>query len=136
MRHLRLIVYFAVMIKNGCLIFLLTLASSCYLPERKCEDFKTGTFKFDYTIDGVEKTGTFTRDDKYSVEFYDNKVDSATVRWINNCEFVLKSLHNQNSIHFKILETTSNSYTFEFQNAVKSSNKKQTVLKGTATKTN
>lgn len=123
------------MTKYFSLIIIISLVS-CYQPTRNCSDYKTGNFTFDYEIDGVVKTGKFTRDDKYSVEYYENKIDSSTVRWINDCEFVLKSIDEQNSIHFKILETTNDSYTFEYRNAVKNPKKKLIVKKGTATKTN
>ncbi len=118
------------------ILLLLICISSCYNPTRNCYDFKTGKFSFDYEVNGEKKTGNFTRDEKYSIEYYENKIDSSTVRWINDCEFILKSLSNQTSIHFKILETTKNSYTFEYTNAVRDPKKKLIVKKGTAIKIN
>ncbi len=111
------------------------LWTSCYQPERKCADYRTGTFQFKYVVDGVGKEGRFTRDSLYSVEYYDNKVDSATVRWINDCEFVLKDVKNKGSVHFKILHTTDSSYTFEYRNAINDPSKKLIVQRGTAVKT-
>jgi len=108
-----------------CLIF-----SSCYQPERNCTDFKTGTFSFDYEINGETKSGTFTRDDRYSIDYYDNKIDSATVKWVNDCEFILQDVKTKNSIQMKILSTTEKSYTFEY-NKVGASKK----ARGTAFKT-
>ena len=96
-----------------CLLFFLIL-SSCYQPQRKCQDFKTGTFRFDYEVNGEMKTGKFTRDSDYSVEYYDGKIDSATVKWLNDCEFVLQDLKSKTSIQMKILSTTEKSYTFEY----------------------
>ncbi|MEO0525978.1 MAG: hypothetical protein AAFZ89_02060 [Bacteroidota bacterium] len=109
---------------------------SCYEPERNCDAFKTGEFSFEYEVDGVKKSGTFTRTDAYSVEFYEGKVDSASVRWINDCEFVLKPLDNRGAIHYKIIKTTADSYTFEYKRAVKSTKDKLIVKRGTAIKTN
>jgi len=109
-------------------------AVSCYQPERDCNSFKKGTFTFTYAVDGQTKTAKFIRGDKFSVDYYDNKVDSALVRWVNDCEFVLKDINSNTAIHYKILSTTKNSYTFEYQNAVKDENKKLVVQKGTATK--
>ena len=123
------------MSKYYCLILIFSLAS-CYQPTRNGSEYKTGSFTFDYVVEGETKTGRFTRDDKYSVEYYENKVDSSTVRWINDCEFVLKSIDEQTSIHFKILETTEKNYTFEYRNAIRNPKKKLIVKKGTATKTN
>lgn len=116
-------------------ILLLCVFSSCYQPKRDCKAFRTGEFSFNYEIDGVTKTGKFIRDDKYSVDYYDNKIDSASIRWVNDCEFVLKDMNSNVAIHYKILNTTDNTYTFEYKSAVKDENKKLLVKKGTATKT-
>ncbi|MGB5821325.1 MAG: hypothetical protein WBG90_17705 [Saonia sp.] len=115
---------------------IITMLHSCYQPERNCKDFKTGTFQFDYEIEGEKKSGRFTRTDAYSVEYYENRTDSATVRWINECEFVLRPLDNQAAIHYKIISTTNNGYTFEYKRAVRDPKKKLVVKKGTAVKTN
>lgn len=112
------------------LLFFVT-AMSCYHPERNCADFKTGEFSFDYTINGENKTGKFTRTDEFSVEYYDSKIDSATVKWLNDCEFVLQDLKTKSSVHMKILSTTANSYTFEY--GLVGESKK---IQGTALKTN
>ncbi len=94
------------------IIALLTL--SCYQPERNCQDYKTGTFSFDYVVNGEGRVGKFTRDEQYSVEYYGNKIDSAAVKWLNDCEFVLQDVKSKASVHMKILSTTDNSYTFEY----------------------
>ncbi len=102
---------------------------SCYQPERNCGDFKTGTFSFDYEVNGEKKSGTFIRDGQYSVDYYDNKIDSATVKWVNDCEFVLQDLKTKTSIHMKILSTTEKSYTFEYGLVGKSKKSRGTALK-------
>ncbi len=112
-------------------LFIAILTLSCYQqPERNCQDYKTGTFSFDYIVNGEEKLGKFTRDEQYSIEYYDNKIDSATVKWLNECEFVLQDLKSKASVHMKILSTTDNSYTFEY--SLVGESKK---LKGTAVRT-
>ena len=120
-------------------ILVLLLLTSCYTIERECADFKTGTFEFTYTVDGIEKTGRFVRTEDYNIDYFDNKIDSATVRWINNCEFIQKKIHPKNrseekAIHMKITSTTADSYTFEYQLAVEDAYKKKRVEKGTAKK--
>ena len=117
-------------------VFLGFALTSCYQPERNCQDYKNGDFSFDYMVNGEPKTGRFTRQDDLSIEYYDGKIDSSSVRWINDCEYVVKKINPQNkaeeqSIHMKILSTTDNSYTFEY-NIVGDSNKSR----GTAIKTN
>ena len=124
--------------RASLLLFFIFLCS-CYQSERNCKDFKTGTFEFTYSIDGVEKTGTFVRTETYNIDYFEGKVDSASIRWINDCEFIQKELHpksisEQQAIHFKILSTTEDSYTFEYKLAVKDPYKKQRVEKGTARK--
>lgn len=120
-------------------LFFLSLSTGCYQSSRDCTRFKTGTFEFDYTIDGEQKTGRFVRNDTLNVDFYDNKVDSASVRWINDCEFILTNLRPKNRqeekpIHMKILSTSEDSYSFEYKLAIKESHEKQRIEKGTARK--
>ncbi|KKO00863.1 hypothetical protein LCGC14_0122690 [marine sediment metagenome] len=117
-------------------VALCLILASCYQPERECEKYKTGTFQFNYEIDGTEKVGKFTRTEDYSVDYYENKIDSATVRWFNDCEFVLQDIHSKTAIHYKIISTTDSSYTFQYKSAVKDPNKKLVVKTGTAIKTN
>ncbi len=123
------------------LILLLLLLTSCYTIDRECVNFKTGTFEFNYTIDGVEKTGRFVRTETLNIDYYEGKIDSSSVRWINDCEFILKKIHpkrmaEKEAIHMKILSTTNNSYTFEYKLAVKEPNKPIRLEKGVAKKIN
>ncbi|SHH56427.1 hypothetical protein [Winogradskyella jejuensis] len=122
--------------KQILLILLCIAFTSCYNIERNCSDYKTGKFKFTYVIDGEEKTGTFVRTDKYSVDYFEGKVDSSSIRWINDCEFILKKINPQNTseddaIHMKILSTTDSSYNFEYKLAIKKKNRAARVEKGT-----
>lgn len=114
---------------------------SCYNVQRDCLDYRTGEFKFYYILSGEQKEGRFVRTDNYNIDYYDGKVDSASVRWINDCEFILKKLYPENrqdekAIHMKILSTTDSSYTFEYKLAVKDLNKAQNVERGVAYKLN
>jgi hypothetical protein len=120
-------------------VLILFLLTSCYEIERNCSEFKTGTFEFKYTIGGIEKTGKFVRTEKLNIDYYEGKIDSSSVRWINDCEFILKKLNpkrmaDKDAIHMKILSTTSNSYIFEYKLAVKKTNKPIHTEKGIATK--
>lgn len=117
-----------------CIILLLVV--SCYQPKRNCENFKTGEFTFTTVINGEEKTTTFVRTNKIEIDYFDGKVDTSSVRWINDCEYIVrklnpKSMAEEKSIHMKILSTTDDSYVFEY-NVVGDSKK----YKGTATKIN
>ncbi|MCG9793357.1 DNA topoisomerase IV [Flavobacterium algicola] len=105
--------------KKLILITSIILFVSCKEPDRKCADFKTGKFKFEAEIDGVLKTTYFERNDSIEIETYDGKTDTASIRWVNDCEYILKKLNPKNmaeekSISMRILSTTENSYTFEF----------------------
>lgn len=98
-------------------IFIIT--SSCYQPERDCKRFKNGTFTFTSTINNEEKTTTFVRYKNIEIDYYEGKSDTSSVRWINDCEYVVKKLKPRNkaeekSIHMKIRSTTDSSYTFEY----------------------
>lgn len=113
---------------------LLVFVSACYQPERECKTFKNGKFSFTSTINGEELTTTFVRNDTLEIDYFKGKADSSSVRWINDCEYIVKKLNPRNkaeekSIHMKILSTTDKSYTFEY-NLVGQSQKSR----GTATR--
>ena len=120
--------------KKIILFLSLLLLTSCYDVERNCKDFKMGKFQFDFVVNGVKQTTVFERTKTFQIETYKGKTDTATVRWVNDCEFVLQKLHPKNmqekkAISMRIVSTTKNSYTFEF--GIIGSDEKQ---KGIATK--
>ena len=103
-----------------CFFYILLLSlTSCINQERNCKDFKTGKFEFTQEIDGKKHTSTFERTEKFQIETYNGKTDTASVRWVNDCEFVLQKIHpksmqDKKSISMKILGTTDKTYTFEY----------------------
>ena len=112
----------------------LLVLTSCYDMERNCKDFKTGKFKFEYEVDGVKKTALFERNDSIEIETFEGKTDTASIRWVNDCEYVLQKKHPKNkaeekAISMKILTTSKNSYTFEFGMVGADSKQKGTVIK-------
>jgi len=105
--------------KKLLLLTPLLLLISCYNAEHNCKDYKTGKFRFEYEVDGVKKVTVFERNDSLEIETFEGKTDTATVRWVSDCEYILKKLHPKNmaeqkAIDMKILTTSGNSYTFEF----------------------
>lgn len=114
-------------------ILALTTAS-CYNIERNCADFKTGKFEFEYEVEGVKKKSNFVRNDTLEIDTFEGKIDSSSVRWINDCEFVLEKINPKNmaekqAVHMKILSTKGNSYTFEFSKLGDTQKQKGTVTK-------
>nr|WP_315154759.1 DNA topoisomerase IV [uncultured Flavobacterium sp.] len=112
----------------------LLLLISCYNVDRKCSDFKTGKFKFEYEVNGVKKTTVFERNDSIEIETFEGKTDTATIRWVNDCEYVIQKKHPKNmaeekAIQMKILTTTANSYTFEFGMVGSDAKQTGTVIK-------
>jgi hypothetical protein len=92
---------------------------SCYEQERNCADFKTGKFESEIEIDGKKFTTMFERNDSIQTETYDNKTDTYSIRWTNDCEYVVKNINPKNraekkAVQFKILTTNANGYTFEY----------------------
>ena len=102
------------------ILLLLTLSLfSCYQVERNCKDFKTGKFTSEVTINDKLYKSTFFRNDTLQVETYEGKTDSSSLRWINDCEVIFKTINPKNmaeqkDIHLKILTTTDSTYTFEY----------------------
>lgn len=116
-------------------LFLLGVFSCKEAPERNCSDFKVGKFNSSFVVGADTLTTIFERNGELEVEYFEDSRDSSSVRWINDCEYVLKKLSPKNraeekSIHIKILTTSDSSYTFEFS-AVGETKK----LRGTAFKT-
>jgi GTP:adenosylcobinamide-phosphate guanylyltransferase len=102
---------------------------SCYNQERKCTDFKSGTFEFSQEINGVIEKSIFERNDSIQIETFRNKKDTSTVRWVNDCEFILQKMHpktmnEKKSVQMKILTTNEEGYVFEY-NFVGDTNKKR-----------
>jgi len=100
-------------------LIILAVATACYNPPRNCMDFKEGEFRATSTIGDNEQTTTFVRTMDSEIDFFEGIADTSSVRWINDCEYIVKKLNPQKpseekSIHMKILSTTDSSYTFEF----------------------
>lgn len=108
------------------------LFTSCYNQERNCKDYKTGKFEFQQEINGKVEKSVFERTETLQIETFRGKTDTSTVRWVNDCEFVLQKLHPKNrvekkAIHMKILTTDQNGYTFEYSFVGEPSKQKGTV---------
>ncbi len=98
---------------------LLLLLVSCYNQERDCKSYKTGKFQFVYEVNGVKKTTLFQRTDSLEIETFEGKTDTSSIRWVNDCEYILqkvkpKNMQEKKAIVMRILTTSKNSYTFEF----------------------
>jgi len=119
--------------KKTALIICSIALASCYQQERNCTDFRTGTFSFEQEINGEKHISTFVRTEDFQIETYQGKTDTASVRWINDCEFIVQKLHPRNmadekAIHMKILTTNQDGYLFEY-NIVGDANKKRGQIK-------
>lgn len=106
---------------NKFLFFLILglLVVSCYSPERDCTKFRTGSFEFESYLNGEMVTSTFTRNDSIEIDEFQGEIDSSSIRWVNDCEYILTNLRPKNMaerqpIHIKILTTENDSYTFEY----------------------
>lgn len=117
-------------------LFVLLLITSCYSPERNCQKFKTGTYSYEALVGTEVLTTVFVRTDTLEIDYFQNKSDTSSIRWINDCEYIVQKINPKNraekkAIHMKILTTQNNTYLFEY-NIVGDSQKQ----KGTAKKIN
>ena len=117
-------------------ILILALLTSCQQQECNPKEFKTGTFRFEQVVNGKKEITLFTRTENLQIETYHERTDTASVRWVNDYEFILQKLKPRNraekkAISMRILSTKGKSYTFEYSFVGES--KKQM---GTVTKTN
>ena len=104
------------MIKRLFILFLLT---SCYSVDRDCENFKIGEFEFTYKLNDTIQRSLFTRTLDYEIEEFNSVIDSSSISWVNDCEFILTKLNpntNQEKrpVRIKIIRTYENSYDFEY----------------------
>ena len=104
------------MIKRLFILFLLT---SCYNVDRNCENFKIGEFEFTYKLNDTIQRSLFTRTLDYEIEKFNNVIDSSSISWVNDCEFVLtkinpKTNQEKRPVRIKIIRTYENSYDFEY----------------------
>ena len=117
------------------LVIGLTLSlSSCYEPERNCNYFRTGTFEVQ-TVEGTELfSSRIVRNDSIEIDYFRGKIDTSSVRWINDCEYIVKKLNPRNlaeqkAIHIKILTTNGNEFIFEFSEVGNAKKRKATAKK-------
>ena len=120
------------MIKRLFILFLLT---SCYNVDRNCENFKIGEFEFTYKLNDTIQRSLFTRTLDYEIEEFNSLIDSSSISWVNDCEFILTKLNpntNQEKrpVRIKIIRTYENSYDFEYSSV----NEPIIIKRGTVTK--
>ncbi len=117
-------------------LILFSFFTSCYQQERNCKKFHTGTFEFETLLNGTLEKTIFERNASFEIDHYNGKSDTSSIRWINDCEYIVRKLHpksmaEEKAVHMKILTTDKDSYTFEY--SLVGATKKQ---RGTAKKTN
>ncbi len=110
------------------------LFSGCYSIERNCTDFKSGAFRSEIIIGNKSYISNFTRTDSLQIEIFEGKIDSSTVRWINDCEVVFHTINpkrmvDRKDIHLKILTTTETSYAFEYSYVGETNKQKGVAIK-------
>lgn len=117
-----------------CFFALSFLLISCYSPNRNCQQFKTGTFEFESYLNGELVKTTFVRNDSIEIDYFKNEADTSSIRWINDCEYILTNLNPKNMaeekpLHMKILTTDGDTYTFEYSVVGEDKKQKGTVKK-------
>jgi len=118
------------------LILLLTsiLLTGCYNTERNCTHFKTGTFEYEALVGTEMMTTTFVRKDSIEIDYFKGKTDTSSIRWINDCEYIVRKINPKNmaekkAIHMKILTTKGDEYVFEYNIVGDTKKQKGTVKK-------
>jgi hypothetical protein len=59
------------------------------------------------------------RTESTEIDVFQGEIDTSSVRWINDCEYIVKNLNPKNQaeqqpLHIKILTTEKDAYTFEY----------------------
>ena len=110
------------------------LLTSCYHAERNCAYFKTGTFEYEALVGTEMLTTTFVRKDTIEIDYFKGKADTSSIRWINDCEYIVKKINpkrmaEEKAIHMKILTTNGEEYIFEYNIVGDTKKQKGTVKK-------
>jgi hypothetical protein len=76
----------------------------------------------------------FIRTEDLQIEYFEDEVDTSRMEWVNDCEWRVipidpKTNADSRAYLFKILNTTGDSYTFEFTQSGRDQ-----IYRGTATK--
>jgi hypothetical protein len=120
--------------KKPSLLLLAISLMACSNKERNCKDYHKGKFEFTKEIEGKKQTSITIRTDSLQIETYNGKTDTATVHWVNDCEFVLHQLHpktmaEQKAVSITILATDKKGYTFEYSYVGDAKKQRGTVTK-------
>lgn len=105
----------------------------CYQVERNCSEFKTGTFEYEAMVGTELLKTTFIRGDSIEIEHFKGNTDTSSIRWINDCEYIVKNLYpksrsEEKAIHMKIISTDGDEYLFEY-NVVGNYKKQRGIVK-------
>ena len=115
-------------------LFALSLFACQKQPDCNPKDFKTGKFEFTQNVNGKKEITKFERTDKFQIETYNDRTDTASVRWVNDYEFILQKLHPRNmaekkAISMRFITTKGKTYTFEYSFVGESKKQMGTVTK-------
>ena len=113
---------------------LLILLFACQQKEKNCTNFKTGTFTFEALVGTELETTTFLRNDTIEIDYFRGKADTSSIRWINECEYIVKKLNpksmaEEKAVHIRILNSNNNQYTFDYAIVGQTTRKKGTATK-------
>tara|TARA_B110000263_G_scaffold67024_1_gene57961 strand:+ start:5562 stop:5858 length:297 start_codon:yes stop_codon:yes gene_type:complete len=78
-----------------------------------------GEFEFTYKLNDTIQRSLFTRTLDYEIEEFNSVIDSSSISWLNDCEFLLtkvnpKTNQEKRPVRIKIIRTYENSYDFEY----------------------
>ena len=126
-----------VLLKRFLVSSLFIYLLGCNIPERNCLDYKNGDFEFSTVINNEVITSKFSRGDSIEIEYFENKIDTSFVRWVSDCEFILRkknptSSADKKAVNMKILSTSEDGYVFEFSIV----GDKKNIFRGEAIKLN
>lgn len=101
-----------------CLSFII-LCFGCYELKNDCAQYRNGQFIFKQTINNKEEVTHFERKGNLQIEHYKGTTDTASVRWVNDCEMIIEKLHPKNSVErkaivIKIIQTDGKGYHFTY----------------------
>ena len=95
------------------------LFTACYINERNCKAFQTGSFSFNTVVNGDTLSSRFLRNDSIEVDYFFETPDTANIRWVSDCECIVTkrnplTFQESKAVQMKILSTFEDGYIFEY----------------------
>ena len=103
-------------------------------PSCVCTQFHDGTYLSVQTVNGTKDTTRIVRKGNEQIETYHGHKDTAVIRWVNDCELIVRpkhphSMEDRKALSMKIIRTDINSCLVRYSYVGESKEFEQKMIK-------